>query len=176
MKLVVVNGYPLSGKSLFVSYCLQHLGAYGQEISTVEFIKKIATNLGWNGEKTPHTRKFLSDLKRLLTEWDDIPWKETLKVIDDFHAKFDVYDMPTDRAVMFIHSREPEEISRFREELGAVSVLIRRASVSDNEQSNDSDANVEDINYDYVIENDGTEEELREKAHQFCEMILNENK
>ena len=36
-------------------------------ISTVDFVKQIARECGWDGVKTPRNRKFLSDLKDLLT-------------------------------------------------------------------------------------------------------------
>ena len=41
-KIVVMNGMPMSGKSQFVEYCLEELGKYGDEVSTVDFVKEIA--------------------------------------------------------------------------------------------------------------------------------------
>ena len=40
VKIVVVNGMPMSGKSQFVEYCLKELGIYGEEVSTVDFVKE----------------------------------------------------------------------------------------------------------------------------------------
>ena len=41
--------------------------------SSVSKVKEIAKIIGWNGEKTERDRKFLSDLKLLTTEYNDMP-------------------------------------------------------------------------------------------------------
>ena len=45
-------------------------------VSTVDKVKEIAAECGWDGVKSPKNRKFLSDLKDLLTEWGDVPYKD----------------------------------------------------------------------------------------------------
>ena len=55
----------------------------------------------------------------------------------------------------------------------AITVLLRRAAVENLEQSNHADANVFNYEYDYVIENNGSLEELWEKAVKFLEEIEN---
>lgn len=174
MKIVIVNGFPRSGKDTFVDFCLDYLGPYGKNISTVDFIKYIAKECGWNGEKTPKDRKFLSDLKDLLSSWDDIPWKKVLKEIQLFEFTFYQYDMPTDDAIIFIHSREPKEIERFEKELGAISVLICRRVVESNEQSNHADTEVLNHKYNYIIENNDTLDDLKNKAIEFCKNLQND--
>lgn len=82
--------------------------------------------------------------------------------------------MSTDKAVVFIHSREPEEIERFKTQLGATTVLISRGARYVEELSNYSDRHINDIDYDYTIKNDGTLEELEQKAKEFCDMIRDE--
>ena len=62
VKIVVVNGMPMSGKSQFVEYCLKELGIYGEEVSTVDFVKELAKMSVWDGVKRPRDRKFLRDL------------------------------------------------------------------------------------------------------------------
>lgn len=171
MKIVIVNGFPRSGKDTFVDFCLDYLGPYGKNISTVDFIKYIAKECGWNGEKTPKDRKFLSDLKDLLSEWNDVPWKKVVKEIDMFAFMMSQYDMPTDNCVVFIHSREPKEIERFEKELGAVSILIRRKSVEFSQQSNHADSEVLNHRYNYIIDNNKGLEELKNKAEEFCKNL-----
>lgn len=68
-------------------------------------------------------------------------------------------------------SREPGEISRFEKELGAKSVLIRRNAVEFNIQSNHADSEVLNHKYDYIIENNGTIDELKEKAKEFLKNL-----
>ena len=73
---------------------------------------------------------------------------------------------------MFIDSREPVEIARFANELCAQSILITRPDLCVEEQSNTSDANVFNYDYDYVISNDSTVEEWEEKAKLFLKTIF----
>ena len=173
MKIVVVNGFPQVGKDEFVRCCLSELGAFGKLISTVDFVKEIAARCSWDGTKTPQNRKFLSDLKDLLTNWGDVPYTKTLQEIKLFYYDLEYYDIE-DNGVVFIMSREPEEISRFEKELGAKSILIRRNAVEFNEQSNHADSEVLNHKYHYIIDNNDTLEELKIKAKEFCNYIKNE--
>ena len=166
MKYFIINGRPRSGKDTFVNFCLEELGAFGKLISTVDFVKKIATKCGWDGTKTPQNRKFLSDLKDLLTNWGDVPYTKTLQEIDMFKFDLDCWNV-SDKGVVFIMCREPKEIERFERELNAKSLLIRRASVEFEQQSNHADSEVLNHKYDYIIENNGTIDELKEKAKEF---------
>lgn len=170
MKYFIINGRPRSGKDTFVNFCIEELGAFGKLISTVDFVKKIATECGWDGTKDLKNRKFLSDLKDLLTNWGDIPYKKTLQEIDMFKFDLDYWDV-SDKGVVFIMCREPKEIERFERELNAKSVLIRRASVEFEQQSNHADSEVLNHKYDYIIENNGTVDELKEKAKGFLKNL-----
>lgn len=170
MRYCVINGYPQSGKDAFVDFCKQEKGALCKKVSTVDFIKDIAYKYGWTGEKTPKDRKFLSDLKNLFTEWNDIPFKETMERIREFHQTLQIYEVSSE-GIVFIMSREPAEIMRFKHELGAISVLIERDAVKDNEQSNEADSGVMNCEYDVVVYNNGTLEDLQTQAKLFLQNI-----
>ena len=170
MKYFIINGRPRSGKDSFVNFCLEELGAFGKLISTVDFVKKIATECGWDGTKDLKNRKFLSDLKDLLTNWGDVPYKKTLQEIDTFKFDLNCWNV-SDKGVVFIMCREPKEIERFERELNAKSLLIRRASVEFEQQSNHADSEVLNHKYDYIIENNGTIDELKEKAKDFLKNL-----
>ena len=170
MKYFIINGRPRSGKDSFVNFCLEELGAFGKLISTVDFVKKIATECGWDGTKDLKNRKFLSDLKDLLTNWGDVPYKKTLQEIDMFKFDLNCWNV-SDKGVVFIMCREPKEIERFERELNAKSVLIQRASVEFEQQSNHADSEVLNHKYDYIIENNGTIDELKEKAKDFLKNL-----
>ena len=170
MKYFIINGRPRSGKDTFVNFCLEELGAFGKLISTVDFVKEIAARCGWDKTKTPKNRKFLSDLKDLLTNWGDVPYKKTLQEIDMFKFDLKYWDV-YGKGVVFIMCREPKEIERFERELNAKSVLIRRASVEFEQQSNHADSEVLNHKYDYIIENNGTVDELKEKAKGFLKSL-----
>lgn len=75
---------------------------------------------------------------------------------------------------LFLHIREPEEITRAVKEFRAKTILIIRNSVK-HITSNMADENVFNYNYDFVIDNSGTKEELNNKAKDFIrEVIENE--
>ena len=167
MKVVIINGQPRAGKDLFVYLCQQHC-TWCLNVSAVDFVKEVAKYCGWDGEKTPHNRKFLSDLKDLLTKWNDVPYQKVLNSIQQYESKVELYDFdPNTEAIVFVHSREPQEIARYAKEIGAYSLLIRRPSIENEEQSNHADAEVFNYDYDFTIINDGTVEDLEEKAFNF---------
>lgn len=170
MKIIIVNGFPQSGKDTFVNFCLKELRNFGKSISTVDFVKEIALKCGWNGEKTPKDRKFLSDLKMLLTEWNDVPYKKVVKEIDMFKYDLEYYDVE-ENGVVFIMCREPREINKLRVALDAKTLIIRRLEVEKREQSNVADSDILNYIYDYQINNDGTLEELQTKAIEFLKNI-----
>lgn len=168
--IIVINGAPTTGKDTFVQYCQNLMPkGYVMGYSTVDFVKAIALECGWDGIKTPKNRKFLSDLKDLLTEWDDVPFKRTIMAANSHINALN--DTAKQYSVTFIHCREPKEIQKIVDRTAAVSVLIRRPTVENNDQSNHADANVLNYNYDYVINNDGDLDSLQEKARQFLEEV-----
>ena len=81
------------------------------------------------------------------------------------------YDFDTDEVLVFVHCREPEEIAKFVREMNAITLLIRREAIENNEQSNHADAEVFNYDYDYIIENNGTLEDLEESAITFLREI-----
>ena len=175
MKVVIINGIGGSGKDTFVELCQKHCH-WCLNVSTVDFVKDVANFCGWDGNKNAKNRKFLSDLKDLLTEWDDVPFTKVCKKISLFESEMKMYDFdPNKDGIVFIHCREPKEISRFALELDAFSLLIRRPAVENNEQSNHADAEVFEYPYDFVIHNEGTLEELEERAVRFLESLGVEN-
>ena len=169
MKIYIVNGAPGSGKTTFEKYVSYISAPYCYNLSTVDFVKEVATYCGWNGEKELKDRKFLSELKRVLTEWDDIPIKKIKKEIGSIKFTMSQYNLSSDKCCVFIDCREPKEIERLCNELGAKSLLIRRETAENKETSNESDANVLNYNYDIIIDNNGTIRDLAFRAIDFVD-------
>lgn len=174
MQIVVINGAPTVGKDAFVRLCQKHLLWCGN-FSTVDFVKEVAAICGWDGTKSAENRKFLSDLKDLLTEWNDIPYRKVEKEINLYKNKALSYDFSSDDILCFIHCREPKEIKKFVDNMNAKTLLIRRPSVENVHQSNHADKQVLDYCYDYTIDNDGTLEELEMKALAFLKELSYKN-
>ena len=176
MKIFIVNGFPGSGKTTFENYVTKLAPKYGYIVfidSTINFVKEIARKCGWDGEKTPKNRKFLSDLKDLLTNWNDIPFKQVKQNLESFKRELQMYDLKQDQGIVFIDCREPKEIKRLCTELNAKSLLVHSekldmASVI----SNHADFEVLNFDYDIVIDNRGTLEALEQQAINFIEKDL----
>ena len=171
MQVVVINGMPRAGKDQFVQFCQEHM-TWCKNISTVDFVKQAANFCGWDGTKTPKNRAFLSDLKDLLTKWDDVPFKKVKRAAENYNSEAISYDFDTDEVLVFIHCREPEEIAKFVKEMNAKTLLIRRESVETTNQSNHADAEVFNYDYDYCVQNNGSLEELEQKAIAFLREIF----
>lgn len=167
MKIIVINGRPRAGKDTFVELCKKHCN-WCLNVSTVDFVKQVAEYCGWDGTKTAANRKFLSDLKDLLTEWNDVPYKKVVRALKLFEVEVMDYDFdPEEDAIAFIHCREPKEIKRLCDELGAQSLLITRDEVEEDKTSNHADEEVFNYKYDYIIANDDTLQDLEDAAVKF---------
>ena len=81
---------------------------------------------------------------------------------------FNVENVPS---IMFCDVREPKEIERLKNELGAITVFIMREN-HELKISNHADADVENYKYDYYIYNNGTLEDLENTAIKFLNLIF----
>ena len=154
-QIIIINGTGGSGKDTFVEFCMKYDKV--MNFSSIDKVKEIATMIGWNGKKTEKDRKFLSDLKKLTTEYNDMAFNSIIDAIKVFNN--------SDNNILFIHIREPEEIKRAVDFFGAKTLLVKRTGHS-NIDTNYSDANVDNYQYDYIIENN-TLDELDKTAEQF---------
>lgn len=165
-KICVLNGGGGVGKDSFARFCSEFCEAV-YHISSVNEVKDVARTIGWTGEKDEKSRKFLSDLKDLMTEYNDRPLNYILEKITYFQEK------SPDNSVIFIDVREPDEIEKLvKTNDDIVTVLI----VNDNAKkvnSNHADANVLDYSYDVRIYNNGSLDDLRFSAETFVNYLLN---
>lgn len=166
--IFVINGAAGSGKDTFVD-CLiiaaKDMVEVGgiENYSSVSVIKDIAKRLGWDGAKSEKDRKFLSDLKLLCKEYNDLPFKSLIHTVSNFYKNLN-------DEFLFIHIREPEEIERAKTAFGAKTILLKNPKTSPVE-SNISDKNVYNYDYDIIINNDGSISDLKELAPVFISDI-----
>lgn len=154
--IVVINGTGVCGKDTFIKLISKYKRVYN--FSSIDKVKEIARIIGWDGTKDEKSRKFLSDLKNLTKEYNDMPYNCTKEAIENFEN--------SDCEIMFIHIREPEEIKRIVDTFGAKTLFIKRENLNEI-TSNSSDGRVSKYKYDYSILNT-TLEEYEKKA---CEFI-----
>lgn len=166
MKVFILNGKPRAGKDTFAcmldELCHQrfHDVALVRHYSMVSRVKEIASTFcGWTGGKTDADRDFLSDLKDLCDKYCDMSFKDCYnKAIECSASGF---------RVMLIDSREPADIKRLCEALGAKSVFIdnERVNVTATNRADNAVCNME---YDYIVHNNGTMDEFRSNVLDFA--------
>lgn len=167
INIFIINGQGSVGKTSFEKM-VQEIGvAHGDNIkilSTIDYVKDIAKEFGWDGKKELKDRKMLSDLKDLLTEWNDIPYKKICEKINECNQN--------NIKAIFIDSREPQEIQRFVNDYQALTVLIKRSNIK-MIYGNHADDEVENYHYDCIIDNSRGLTELLEEATIFYETFIN---
>lgn len=153
-QIFIINGSGGSGKDTFVALVSKFIPT--MNFSSVDKVKEVARMIGWTGEKTERDRKFLSDLKLLCTDYNEMPMNSMAEKVEKF-LKSDYYEF------LFLHIREPKEIDKAKEAFNAKTILVKRDSVL-HITSNMADANVYNYDYDIVIDNSGSLDELDSKA------------
>jgi hypothetical protein len=187
-KVIITNGHNRSGKDEFAQYCSELFKTRrGSSINPIKIASlilgssedesfnffnykneseliKIANNIKFNDESlNEEFRKFLSDLKLLSSQYNNYPFRYIKKLINDF--------LNSDDELILIDIREPNEIQKIKNEIDCITVLIDRDSYVAN---NMADQNVKNFNYDYIINNNGTLEEFKEKTYEFLNYIRGE--
>ena len=165
--VIVINGAGGAGKDTLCGITARHYDAVS--VSSITPVKEIARRAGWNGVKNPKSRKLLSDLKRIFTEYNDLPGL----YLSEEYAKF----MNGPHELMFVHIREPREIEKF---LSAVhcrkfTLLVKRNGGAGRPMGNDSDDGVEGYAYDRVYINNEPMDLLENSFMSFLRDMLGES-
>ncbi len=168
-KIIIINGGAGVGKDTFVQMC-QNVDPTIQNLSSVDYVKEVAHELGWSGEKDEKARKFLADLKQAMMLYNGAPFYKVFETINDFDRS----------CTVFLHVREPDEIELYKNQIIAnydnvVTLLIRNNRVAAVD-TNSADANVTEYGYDYVIDNNGTLQDLQDSAELFLEVLKDDRK
>lgn len=166
-KILIINGSGGVGKDTFVN-CLKKITDV-THTSIVNPVKQVAKLVGWTGGKTEKDRKFLSDLKILIDDYNDYNYQTIKNVVNCF--KNDLFNSQ----ILCIDMREKNQIEKAIKEFNAETVLVRRDSVK-HITSNIADAGVYDIEYDYIIDNNGSIEDLKNTAETFLRKLYEKEK
>ena len=144
---IVINGCGGVGKDTLCNMAAKHFRV--RNVSSITPIKELAKACGWTGEKTDRARKFLSDLKRVFTEYNDLPNRYMMEQHSEFLA--------TDEQILFVHIRESDQIASFvklMEGHTVLTLLVRRDDGTPvGRYGNVSDDDVESYPYDYYYDN-----------------------
>lgn len=169
--IIILNGSGGCGKDTFVSYLSKLVSVH--KTSSIDSIKKIASQIAWDGNKDEKGRKLLSELKSALVQYNDFCLVESIKLVEDF--------IKSDQQVFVIDIREPQEIQKFydkvlqlyHDNVTIYKVLVVRQAVK-HIASNRSDDSVYDIDYDCIIDNNGTLSNLENSAMTFYTFFVKE--
>lgn len=184
-KVVIINGKPQSGKDTFCKYaqgyCDDDESANTLIISSVDPLKEMLTQLGWDGTKTDKIRDMLMDMKQLWVQNQDGPTMFLFNNILEFHKACTGEDN-----IVFVHIREPEEIKKLVnaltgfESMGidVISLLVIRESGEDTPNQpaetrrSDDEALINSYEYDVTINNNEDLIKLQELAAEFVDKLL----
>ena len=184
-KVVIINGKPQSGKDTFCKYaqgyCDDDESANTLIISSVDPLKEMLTQLGWDGTKTDKIRDMLMDMKQLWVQNQDGPTMFLFNNILEFHKTCTGEDN-----IVFVHIREPEEIKKLVnaltgfESMGidVISLLVIRKGGEDTPNQpaetrrSDDEALINSYEYDVTINNDEDLIKLQELAAEFVDKLL----
>lgn len=160
-KVYVVNGE----NETFINFLSKYIPTL--KCSIVDLPKEAAKVFGWDGGKTEKDRRFLSDIMELSTKYNDAPFKDVLSLVTDFKNSKDFVEYE----VLIIDMQDPKDIARAVETFGAETILVRNPNAI-KIKSNHADRDVENYEYDYIIENNGTLEQLDSVARRFVDEII----
>jgi hypothetical protein len=121
-----------------------------KKISSITPVLTIAKAGGWNGDKDNKSRKLLSDLKHLFTNYNDLSFHYLKSQTEEF--------LSSDNKILFIHMREPEEIGKYlkyatEKQLTYKTLLIKRDPMEHKIYGNDADDMVDYYHYDAIYKN-----------------------
>lgn len=167
--VIIINGKGGAGKDTVCEIAAQHYRT--KIVSAITPIKEIAYKYGWNGEKDKKSRKFLSELKRVFIEYNDLP----NQYLEKEYQKFQQGDLD----ILFVHIRENDQIDDFRRRVSGtcVTMLVRSPKIDGNLEGygNYSDDHVEDYKYDYYFINETNRKDLEPNFLRFLnELFLKE--
>lgn len=181
-KVIVINGLPQSGKDSFAtlvqSYCNMDESANVLNLSSVDPIKEVLEQFGWDGEKSAEVRDIIAGIKQIWIGAQNGPTMYMMNNILEWHKSFVGEDN-----IVFCHIREPEEINKLVNAINGMScvgidimtiLMVRGNHISEhvNDRLADSEVSIVQYPYDMIIYNDAGLPELDEKAIAFVDELL----
>lgn len=162
--IFILNGVHSTGKDTFVKY-INSFGIEAIHYSYVDFTRNMLDSVGVDvNNKNNKMRKLLCDINNALEEYNDIPFKDCCNVADDFKNDW------LEGNWLIIDCREPQKIERLKQKLNAKTIFIKfnKKITADNVADK---AVTEDYQYDYIIDNTGTLDDLKANTLDFVKLI-----
>jgi hypothetical protein len=170
--VILINGKPRTGKDTFCYLSKEIVDCPVFSLSSVNCVREIFGILDIEETKTEKQRGQMSELKAYLSKWN-VPNLDIIDRICKIASQHDDF-------IVFVHVREPENIINLKSVFSKYDPMLRifecktlllkrdTDGIFDAKANNDSDNNVDDYDYDVVIENNGSLDDLKEQVHKFC--------
>lgn len=161
--IILLNGSAQAGKDTFADFMHELAPKYKRivvHISTITKIKQIAKqHFNWDSIKDDRGRKLLSDLERARIEYTPN------YIIDYISENLAFFDSTS--GILIIDARDIDKIKIAKEHFKdqVKTLLIRRPNIP--VPDNVADQNVDNFEYDYIIDNNGTLDDLKNKTEEF---------
>jgi len=174
-KVYFINGQAEAGKDTFIYNVSKKLKKKGIDVhnySTIDDIKNFLSYLGIDiSMKDNKLRNLMSDIKDLLTVYDDIPNKMAASFIN-FHLR----DKNNSSDIIFIHCRESENIKNIEKRISDIvkpgdikSILLKRSGHYVSDCIKDSVESIQKHEYDIIYTHDCLED-LESNVHNFIQI------
>ncbi len=166
--ILIINGFPMSGKDLFCSMLGEISDIPVFTTSWVEYIKLIAPEYGWDGKKDLKGRKLLADLTD----------KNNNLCFDFVIEKEGTISSVKDEFIYCIHARRPKDIQDLKDyytkldDYRVITVCIRRFEVENRLQSNSADEEIFNFIYEYYLFNNLSISEFRGSTEIFYKDLV----
>lgn len=180
-QVVIINGVTGSGKDTFIklagSYCEENEIANVLNISSVDPIKDVLYQFGWDGNRTDEARDIMMGIKKIWVDAQNGPTMFLMNNILAFHASHLEEDN-----IVFCHVREPEEIDKLVKAISGMNsmgieimtMFISRDDVITEDTRRSDDYNIiRTYPYDRIVYNDEDLAALDTKAFTFVEELFN---
>lgn len=163
--IILISGKMGSGKTTSANYLARRLG--GEVGSFAAKVKDIAHEIGWDGVKDEKGRKLLQDIGRAGRDYDPDCWAEILFSDHDLGDILVVDDwrFPNEYSVAKRHDKDVITLRIKRKD------TLKYASEELNNDSSETSLTDNDFPYDFVIDNNGTMNDLYESLDKFLKKI-----
>lgn len=166
-KIIVINGVSRSGKDTFVKF-LKNKTLGILEHSTIDTIVAALDDFNMIdiSRKTTKEREFIATVKQAWIKYNNGPFEEVKHIVRRMAHAYKYL-------ILVIHVREPEEIKKLRDYFKEdfTSVLVIR---DDAKPQHTTDNFVNMMDYDYMVYNNGTLEDLEKETVKFLEFLNKE--
>lgn len=162
-QVIITNGSGGVGKDTFVKLVREKVNVV--RYSIIDMIKTIADIGGCDvDDKSEKTRLFLCELKKLFADYNDMPYTDTCNTIDDFLID------DCEIGLIMVDCREKVDIDKMKARYNAQVILVKNDNVM-RIDSNFADKNVDLFDYDFVVNNSGTIDDLRLEVDRFLSYL-----